>query len=69
MPDLHETSRNRDVKSESFKNNVLPFPSLQAAPRDPMRMTAVHVILAIALFGSAIILGWCAILTIRSLLG
>lgn len=39
-----------------MKNNVLPFPALRAAPKDPPRPTLLHGLVTLAMFAGAIFL-------------
>ncbi len=40
--------------ARSLKNNVLPFPSLRAAPKDPPPLTAWHVFGALLVLAAAV---------------
>lgn len=71
MPELRKASREPVVRPNGRKTNLLPFPSLQAAPRDPPRQSLLmRAILAAALFGAAVgaavVLAWLAV---RALVG
>lgn len=53
-------------ESRSLKNNVLPFPSLRAAPKDPPRLTVWNVIATLVTMAACVgLLG----LTIYALIG
>ncbi len=58
MPDVRETP--------SLKNNVLPFPALHAAPRDPPRPSVLRALGS--LLAIAVALGLLA-LTVYALVG
>lgn len=49
-----------------MKNNVLPFPALQAAPRDKRKPSVWRSLLALVVFGVAIMLVWTMILAFIS---